>query len=135
MGNRRLGGSAIDHRQPSTVNPGVRVFDGLEPASLFPNSAALDERTAWVVPNFVPELDAFRITLTFPVLNAAANVIFVVSGEDKAEIVHQVLEGPEGRFPAQNIQPTNGRLSWFLDKGAAQKLGRQWIVNRGQTTA
>jgi 6-phosphogluconolactonase len=94
-------------------------------ASLFPGTAALDERRAWVVPDFVPELNAFRMTMTFPVLNAAAHVIFLVSGEEKADIVRQVLEGPPGRFPAQSVQPTSGRLSWFLEKSAAYLLKRQ----------
>jgi 6-phosphogluconolactonase len=94
-------------------------------ASLFPNSAALEECSAWVVPNFIPELNAFRMTMTFPVLNVAANVIFLVSGEDKAETVRQVLEGPAGQFPAQSVQPTNGRLSWFLDESAAHLLNKR----------
>lgn len=94
-------------------------------ASLFPGSAALDERTAWVASNFAPKLNSFRLTLTLPVLNAAAHVIFLVAGADKAETVRQVLGGPEGRFPAQLIQPVRGRLSWFLDESAAQLLKRQ----------
>jgi 6-phosphogluconolactonase len=93
-------------------------------ASLFPGSAALDEHTVWVAPNFAPKLNSFRLTLTLPVLNAAAHVIFLVEGADKAETLRQVLEGPEGRFPAQLIQPARGRLSWFLDESAAHLLKR-----------
>jgi len=102
------------------------VFLGMGPdghtASLFPGSAALDEHTAWVAPNFAPKLNSFRLTLTLPVLNAAAYVIFLVAGQDKAETLSEVLEGPPGRFPAQLVQPANGRLSWFLDRSAAQLL-------------
>ena len=94
-------------------------------ASLFPGSPALDERTAWVAPNFAAQLDSFRLTLTLPVLNAAAHVIFLVAGADKAETLRQVLEGPEGHFPAQLIQPARGRLSWFLDESAAHLLRGQ----------
>ena len=94
-------------------------------ASLFPGSQALDERTAWVVPAFAARLNSFRLTLTLPVLNAAAHVIFLVAGADKAESLRQVREGPEGRFPAQLIQPARGSLSWFLDESAAKKLKRQ----------
>ncbi len=105
------------------------VFLGMGPdghtASLFPGSHALDERSAWVAPNFVAKLDSFRLTLTLPVLNAAAHVIFLVAGADKAETLRQVLEGPEGRFPAQLIQPARGRLSWFLDESAAHLLKKQ----------
>jgi 6-phosphogluconolactonase len=102
------------------------VFLGMGPdghtASLFPGSAALDEQTAWVVPNYLGKLKAFRLTLTLPVLNAAAYVIFMVTGADKAATLREVLEGSEGRFPAQRIQPTRGRVSWFVDEGAAQLL-------------
>lgn len=61
-------------------------------ASLFPKSPALGEHTSWVVPNFVSELNSYRITMTFPVLNAARNVIFLVSGADKAETIRLILE-------------------------------------------
>ncbi|MGD1154788.1 MAG: 6-phosphogluconolactonase [Terriglobia bacterium] len=102
------------------------VFLGMGPdghtASLFPGSAALDEQTAWVVPNYVEKLKAFRLTLTLPVLNAAAFVIFMVTGADKAVTLCEVLEGPPERFPAQRIQPARGSVSWFVDKGAAQLL-------------
>ncbi len=101
-------------------------------ASLFPNSAALEEQSAWVVPNFIPELNSFRLTMTFPVLNAAANVIFLVSGDDKAEMVRQVLEGPSGQFPAQSVRLANGRLSWFLDESAAHLLSK---VRRGSSAS
>ena len=94
-------------------------------ASLFPNSPALDERAAWVAPNFAPQLNSFRLTLTLPVLNAAAHVIFLVAGADKAETLRQVLEGPEERFPAQLVQPPHGRLSWFIDESAAHLLEKQ----------
>ncbi len=91
-------------------------------ASLFPGSPALDERTAWVTPNFAARLNSHRLTLTLPVLNAAAQVIFLVAGADKAETLRQVLEGPAGQFPAQLIQPASGRLTWFVDESAARLL-------------
>ena len=105
------------------------VFLGMGPdghtASLFPGTEALEEQVSWVVPNYVEKLKMHRLTLTFPVLNAAANAIFLVSGADKAELLRQVLEGPPGQFPAQKIQPANGRLSWFLDEAAAQLLSAE----------
>ena len=63
-----------------------------------------------------------RLTMTFPLLNAAAHVIFLVAGADKADILIKVLDGPPGQFPAQRIQPLEGSLSWFLDEPAARKL-------------
>jgi 6-phosphogluconolactonase/glucosamine-6-phosphate isomerase/deaminase len=63
-----------------------------------------------------------RITLTPPAIVSARQVIFLVSGPAKAEIVQAVLEGPGSRFPAQKIQPTSGKLAWLLDAAAAQRL-------------
>jgi 6-phosphogluconolactonase len=102
------------------------VFLGMGPdghtASLFPGTAALEEQTVWVRPNHVERLGLRRLTMTFPALNAAAHVIFMVAGADKAEALRKVLEGPPGQFPAQRVQPLNGSLSWFLDEAAARKL-------------
>jgi 6-phosphogluconolactonase len=93
-------------------------------ASLFPGSKALEEKKLWVCPNFSPRLGKFRMTLTYPVLNAAEEVIFLVSGADKAETLRQVLEGPPGQFPAQGIKPANGCLRWFVDRAAAKLLSQ-----------
>jgi len=91
-------------------------------ASLFPGTAALEEQKAWVRPNYVEKLKAHRLTLTLPVLNAAANIIFLVAGADKADVLRAVLEGPPGQYPAQRVQPAHGRLSWLLDESAAHRL-------------
>jgi len=113
------------------------IFLGMGPdghtASLFPGTAALDEQAAWVCPNYVEKLKMHRLTMTFPLLNTAANTIFLVAGADKAEVLRQVLEGPPGRFPAQRIQPVDGCLSWFLDEAAAHLLslsvdGRREVI-------
>jgi 6-phosphogluconolactonase len=66
----------------------------------------------------------WRITLTPVVINAAKNVIFIVSGAEKAKRIHDVLEGPlqPEVLPAQIIRPAAGRLLWFLDKAAAGQL-------------
>ena len=102
------------------------LFLGMGPdghtASLFPGSEALDEQVLWVRPNFSARLANFRLTLTFPVLNAAAEVIFLISGADKAETLREVLEGPSrhSQLPAQGVQPVGGRLSWYLDQAAAR---------------
>jgi 6-phosphogluconolactonase len=93
-------------------------------ASLFPQTAALDEQKHLVVADWVGKIQSHRVTLTLPVLNNAASIIFLVSGEDKAEMLEMVLEG-EGRskrFPAQMIQPVNRKLMWFIDRAAAKEL-------------
>jgi 6-phosphogluconolactonase len=93
-------------------------------ASLFPDSAALHERERRVVAVFVPKLDAHRITLTPPVLNHAAAVIFLVSGADKAAALAAVLDGErEGErqvdlYPAQIVRPEHGTLLWLVDRAA-----------------
>jgi 6-phosphogluconolactonase len=94
-------------------------------ASLFPGTTALEEKTRLVVANWVPKLAAERITLTYPVLNAAAAVTFLVAGADKAEIVERVLEGPpDAEVPASLVRPDRGELSWLLDRAAASRLDR-----------
>ncbi len=93
-------------------------------ASLFPGTAALTETTRWVVENYVPRLDSWRITLTAPAINAAAHVIFLVSGAGKAEALRVVLQGPlrPSAYPAQLIRPCAGQLLWLVDQAAATLL-------------
>jgi 6-phosphogluconolactonase len=102
------------------------VLLGLGPdghtASLFPDSAALSETNRLVVANWVEKFKTYRITLTLPVLNSAAVVEFLVSGKEKAGIVHQVLDGDGNQFPSQLIRPREGRLVWLLDQAAASEL-------------
>ena len=94
-------------------------------ASLFPGTRAIHERERLVVAHWVDKLGAFRITLTPPVLNAAARVIFLVSGEDKAEALRAVIRGDfePDRYPAQIVRPVHGSLVWMVDRKAARDLG------------
>ena len=93
-------------------------------ASLFPNTAALAETRRLVVPNDITDVEEPRVTLTFPVINQAANVFFLVSGSEKSEILHTVLEGGvrDVLLPAQRVHPKDGTLNWFVDKAAASLL-------------
>ena len=95
-------------------------------ASLFPETEALRERRHLVVANWVEKFHAHRITMTLPVLNQAAFVLFLVIGEEKAETLRQVLEGEERKdpFPSQLIRPTHGRLLWLVDRVAGRLLER-----------
>ncbi len=104
------------------------VFLGMGPdghtASLFPGTEVILERKRYVVAYRVAKYNAYRITLTPPVLNNAACVIFLVTGEEKGDALRIVLQGgyrPE-RFPAQLIHPTSGRLLWLVDRAAARLL-------------
>ncbi|HUS16794.1 MAG TPA: 6-phosphogluconolactonase [Chloroflexia bacterium] len=95
-------------------------------ASLFPGQPAVEEETRLVVPTppgrLPPPVD--RLTLTLPVINAAAHVIFLVAGAGKAAAVRQVLAPePDGALlPAARVQPSNGTLTWLLDDAAATEL-------------
>lgn len=93
-------------------------------ASLFPHSAALEVADRLAVPNYAETLKSQRITLTAPILNAARDVVFLVSGAEKAEALAAVLEGPHNpqSLPAQIVQPTSGRLRWLADRAAASRL-------------
>ncbi|GIX49046.1 MAG: 6-phosphogluconolactonase [Candidatus Tectimicrobiota bacterium] len=93
-------------------------------ASLFPGSPALYESRRLVVATWVPQLQAYRLTLTPPVLCQARHVLFVVSGRDKAAAVRRVLCGPyrPARYPAQLVRPSHGQLLWYLDDAAAAQL-------------
>jgi 6-phosphogluconolactonase len=94
-------------------------------ASLFPDSEALNEQSRMVVANWVAKFNTHRITFTFPVLNRAAEVMFLASGPDKADMLHQVLETKiTPPLPSQRVEPTDGRLLWMLDEAAAAKLTR-----------
>ena len=90
-------------------------------ASLFPGTPALHETRHRCVANYVDKLRSWRVTLTAPFINRSREVMFLVSGADKAATLAQVLEGPRDpdRLPSQLIQPENGRLIWLLDSAAA----------------
>jgi 6-phosphogluconolactonase len=90
-------------------------------ASLFPGSAALDERERLVAAPWVEEEKAFRITLTPPVLSRARRALFLVSGGEKAAALRAVIEGPREpeRYPAQVVE---GNRLWLVDRAAARLL-------------
>ena len=95
-------------------------------ASLFPWTSALEETDRLVFANYIGKLGAYRLTLTVPVINHAALVLFLISGESKASVLREVLEGefqPQ-RLPSQLIRPVNGRLLFIVDHIAASKLTR-----------
>ena len=92
-------------------------------ASLFPGSASLDERTRIAEPVYLDFPMLNRVTLTLPVLNNAAQVLFLASGRAKADVVSAVLESDKGqRYPAGFVQPLHGEVAWFIDREAGEKL-------------
>jgi 6-phosphogluconolactonase len=95
--------------------------------SLFPGTKALNETQRIVTSNWVGKLCADRVTLTAPAANNAGNVIFMITGADKACALKSVLEGPHepDQLPAQMIQPTNGNVSWLVDEAAGSMLSKR----------
>ena len=93
-------------------------------ASLFPGSEALEDRQNLVVATFVEKLQAHRVTLTLPVINHAAEILFLVAGKDKAAVVKQISsERPDSaELPAARVEPLSGRLTWLINKEAASEL-------------
>jgi 6-phosphogluconolactonase len=94
--------------------------------SIFPGTKALRENRRIAVHNWVGKVLMDRITLTAPAVNNAANVIFMVTGADKAPALTAVLERSyePDQLPAQLIQPTNGSLLWLVDTAAGSLLTR-----------
>jgi len=82
-------------------------------ASLFPGTAALEETNKDVVCNFVPKFNSHRITFTYPQINAARRVTFLVNSPKKQAVVKKVLEGGHG-YPAEGVRPEKGELVWLL---------------------
>ena len=92
--------------------------------SLFPGTDVVNEEQAWTKAFFLTQQDMFRLTLTAPVVNKAAAVLFLVAGANKADALHEVLHGAyqPDKYPSQRIKPETGELVWFIDKAAGAKL-------------
>ncbi|HEX8328372.1 MAG TPA: 6-phosphogluconolactonase [Hymenobacter sp.] len=101
--------------------------DNSHTASLFPHTPVLQASAAGAEAVFVEEKQAYRITLTAPLINQARAVAFLVYGADKAAAVQAVVNGPRDseEHPAQLIAPTAGETHWFLDEAAAAHLPTQ----------
>ena len=94
--------------------------------SLFPGSPIIEEHEHWVNSVYNQQQKMYRITLMPVVVNKASNIVFMVDGAKKANILQRVIEGPyiPLKLPAQIVKPSNGELSWFLDKAVAKELNQ-----------
>ncbi|MHB8520000.1 MAG: 6-phosphogluconolactonase [Limisphaerales bacterium] len=103
------------------------LTDATEAASLFPGSQALQEAHRWVEANWAEQFKTYRITLTFPVLNNARDVVLLVAGTAKAPIVAAVLgrDDTTPEYPVQRIEPRSGTQRWMLDQAAAAQLAQR----------
>ncbi len=82
-------------------------------ASLFPGTAALEEKTRKVVANFVPKFDAWRITFTFPLISQARHICFLANANKNTALLEKVLQGDQ-QYPAAQVEAANGGLTWIL---------------------
>ena len=114
--------------QPGAIPKFDLILLGMGPdghtASLFPGTAGLQEKSRLVIANRVEKLKGERLSFTYPLINAASCVAFLVSGVDKASVLCSVLEQnvPGEEYPAKLVQPTDGKLIWFVDRAAASGL-------------
>lgn len=86
-------------------------------ASLFPDTAAVEEKRHRVVANFVPKLDAWRLTFTFPLLNQARQICFLVDEKKRQQLIGDVLRG-DRKYPAARVEASNGSVTWILGRTA-----------------
>ena len=105
-------------------------------ASLFPGTAALDEHERWVVANWVDQVEAWRMTLTYPALTEGGHILFLVQGRDKAPVVKAVLEEGRPDLPASAVSTHSMRPVWYLDAAAAEDLDEAFLrKHQGNTLA
>ena len=86
-------------------------------ASLFPDTPALAEVEHRIVSNFVPKFNAWRLTFTFPLINQARHVCFLLNASKHADLIEKVLQG-EMQYPAARIAPVSGKVTWILGQAA-----------------
>ncbi|HXF43609.1 MAG TPA: 6-phosphogluconolactonase [Pyrinomonadaceae bacterium] len=92
-------------------------------ASLFPSTQGLKENNRFAIANWVPQLDSFRYTMTFPVINNSAVIMVLAHGRTKADILERILVKEDKSLPAANLNPNEGcRLIWLIDEQAAAKI-------------
>jgi len=98
--------------------------DNAHTASLFPHTKVLYEMKALVSAPFIEEINAYRITMTAPLINECHEIVFLVYGASKAVAVNQIIKGEKNidNYPAQLIEAEEGTVHWFLDEAAAVQI-------------
>jgi len=89
------------------------VGDDGHTASLFPGTAALNEMIQRVVANYVRKFRTWRITFTYPLINHARHVCFLVNAKKQPELIQKIING-DTQYPSARVNPTNGKLTWIL---------------------
>ncbi len=107
----------LRRRSPDGVFRHDLVLLGMGPdghtASLFPGTVALDESGRWVVENYVPQKETWRLTFTYPLIDAARHVCFLVNSAGKDEILAEVFSGTS-TYPCAAVAPGDGVVTWLL---------------------
>ena len=112
----------FDHQQHTFDLVLLGMGDDGHTLSLFQGTAVVNERVKWVSEVLLDTSGNYRITLTAPVVNMAEKIIFLITGQGKAQMLQKVLQGPANQFPSQLIQPASQNLLWFIDDAAALNL-------------
>lgn len=101
--------------------------DDAHTLSLFPGTPVIHETKTWTKAFYLTAQKMHRITLTAPVVNRASAIVFLTFGANKANALHEVLEGDRNidLYPSQIIQPASGSLHWFIDEAAAALLHKK----------
>ena len=86
-------------------------------ASLFPGTAGLEERERRVIANFVPKFSSWRLTFTFPLINRARQICFLVNATKNMELIERVLQG-DAQLPASRVEPTAGDVTWIIGQSS-----------------
>jgi len=112
-----LAAIAGEHREPIYQHDLILLGlgDDGHTASLFPGTAALEDLTRRVVANFVPKLNAWRLTFTFPLINRARHILFLVGASKSPELIERVLAG-DPEFPAARVNPSAGEVTWIISE-------------------
>jgi 6-phosphogluconolactonase len=82
-------------------------------ASLFPGTAGVEETTRRVIANFVPKFNSWRLTFTFPLINYARHICFLVDATKHKDLIERVIDG-DPSFPASRVKPSAGGITWIL---------------------
>lgn len=91
-------------------------------ASLFPASSALEEENRFVLENYAPALETWRMTLTFPAIFAAKKILLLVFGQEKALIIKEALEHTTANLPIQRLRKAHEKVQWIIDSSAAKEI-------------
>jgi 6-phosphogluconolactonase len=91
-------------------------------ASLFPGSKALTEQKRLVVDNFVDKFETYRITFTYPLINNAREIMFMLEGGEKSHVFAEVANSTTENYPVQRVAPTDGTVIWYVDQDVARDL-------------